>query len=75
MTKTNELNALLKKMIGKPMTKEQREELERLREQVKRGMGSREKLLAGPHTWFGIRRLDAIFRRFSFMNSCWSFLP
>jgi hypothetical protein len=31
MTKTNELNALLKKMIGKPMTKEQREELERLK--------------------------------------------
>ena len=37
MIKTNELNALLKKMIGKPMTKEQREELERLREQVKHG--------------------------------------
>jgi hypothetical protein len=35
MAKTNELNALLKKIIGKPMTKEQREELERLREQVK----------------------------------------
>jgi hypothetical protein len=30
-TKTNELDALLKKMIGKPMTKGQREELERLK--------------------------------------------
>jgi hypothetical protein len=38
MTKTNELNALLKKMIGQPMTKEQREESERLKEQVKRGV-------------------------------------
>jgi hypothetical protein len=43
MTKTDELNALLKKMIGKPMTKEQREELERLREQVKRGVWAAEK--------------------------------
>jgi hypothetical protein len=43
MTKTNELNALLKKMIGKPMTKEQREELERLKEQVKRDVCAAEK--------------------------------